>query len=604
MKRNGLTKAMALLLAVCLCFAMTACGGSEPDSSDDQTPGTSNISTDEADSTTTLGGDNADATTPSDDPDTSDTDNATGTDTDADVDDPTGTVADSTGDPDNTTSGGNGIDKPSTTTGDKNQPTTGKKPSTTTGNKKTDPTKTTKTTTAKPTATKTTKPGDVQQQGGGLGEDTGEKLADDKIVDMGGYKFTILSPLLPPKLNKNSTLFEENLHARIDEVEKEYNCQISILNSPYPDMETIKTYIVAGKKVADLLELTPYQMVAAKELGYIVPWDSQKIIDVEDPRWCDSYTKLGYYDGKQYGLQFTRPEEVRYCVVFNKTLLKANGYDPDSLYDMVNNGTWTFDKFEEICVKVTKDTNNDGKADQYGFCGIPNYISWGLISANGANCIKKSGDKMVSNFTDNKVVTALNFYDKLVNTRKVMYTNNAETTANPWDTINAVDTISHFLKGNTAFLLHESWVLNQQVKPRANFDYGMLPYPKGPNASGYVSDSMNARVMCLTATNKSADKTAIIFNALARPVDDQLDWTADVQADYFQKNDKNSIKMYDLCLRNVTYDPARAVNEVTNELNAVFANTIFGRTTTPAAGLGAIGNKLDAAIDALFNKKK
>ncbi len=61
--------------------------------------------------------------------------------------------------------------------------------------------------------------------------------------------------------------------------------------------------------------------------------------------------------------------------------------------------------------------------------------------------------------------------------------------------------------------------------------------------------------------------------------------------------------MYDLCLRNVTFDPAYAVNEVANELNYVFASTIFGRATTPAAGLGAIGNKLDASIDSLFNKK-
>ncbi len=548
MKRNWLIRALTLCLVCCLCLAMTACGKDPVDNSSDGSY-TSDVSTDGAGNVDDNPADvpSSDATSSTDDGST------TGTNTDA------GT----------TTDAGNGNKNPTTTT-----------------------------TSAKPTAGN-----QVQNQGGGLGTDTGDKLANDKVVDMDGYKFTILSPLLPAKLTQNSTLFEENLHARIDEVEKEYNCKISILNSPYPDMETIKTYIVAQKKVADLLELSPYQMVAAKELGYIVPWDGQKVINVNDPRWCDSYTKLGFYDGKQYGLQFYRPEEVRYCVVFNKTLLKANGYNPDSLYDMVNNGTWTFDKFKEICVKVTKDTNNDGKADQYGFCGIPNYISWGFIGANGVNLLKKSGGKMVGNFTDNKVVTALNFYNDLVNTSKVMYTNNAETTANPWDTVNAIDSITHFLKGNTAFLLHESWVLNQQVKPRANFDYGMLPYPKGPNASGYVSNSMNARVMCLTSTNKSADKTAIIFNALARPVDDQLDWTADVQADYFQKNDSKSIKMYDLCLRNVTFDPAYAVNEVANELNFVFANTIFGRATTPAAGLGAIGNKLDAAIDALFNKK-
>ncbi|MBQ7726531.1 MAG: extracellular solute-binding protein [Clostridia bacterium] len=436
----------------------------------------------------------------------------------------------------------------------------------------------------------------------GLAASADKKLAKDKVVNMNGYSFTILSPLLPTKLSKNSTLFEELLFQRIKEVEKDYNCKITIMNSPYPDMETIQTYIAAGKKVADLLELSPYQMIAAKQLGYIVPWDTQSLIDKNDARWAASYTKLGYYDGNQYGLQFYRPEEVRYCVVFNKTLLKANGYSENAIYDMVNNGTWTFDKFQEICVKVTKDTNSDGKVDQYGFCGIPNYISWGLINANGGNVLSLAGGKAKATFTDNKVVNALNYYNKWVNTQKVMYTNNALTSSNPWDTVSGVDTVSYFLEGKCAFLLHESWVLNQQVKKRATFDYGMVPYPKGPQASDYSCYSANARLMCLTSTNKAADKTAVIFNALARPVDDNLDWTADVQADYFQNNDKQSIKMYDLCLNHVSYDPGYAVDSLANEMNSVFASTIFGHQSTPSAALQAISKKFDDVINKLFNQ--
>lgn len=542
MKRNWFTRAIAICLALCLCFSLTACRKVIVTESsyyyDDY---------------------NADL---------SDIDGTSSDDSSSD-----GTVSDTTDDG----TGSTGSSGSSTTSSGSNNNTP------------------TNNTTSNTTSTS-------QPSGGGLGADTGDKLAKDKVVDMNGYNFTILSPLLPTKLSKNSTLFEENLFARIEEVEKEYNCTITILNSPYPDMETIQTYVAAGKKVADLLELSPYQMVAAKELGYIVPWDNCDVIDTDDPRWCDSYTKLGYYDGNQYGLQFYRPEEVRYCVVFNKTLLSANGIDPDSIYDMVENGTWTFDKFQEICVKITKDTNNDGQTDQYGFCGLPNYISWGLIGANGGSLVKDSGGKVVANFTDSKVVNALNYYDKWVNTQKIMYTNNHELSSSPWDTVSAVNSIEYFLKGNCGFLMYESWVLNQQIKPRATFDYGMVPYPKGPDATTYTSNSMNARLMCLTATNKNADKTAIIFNALARPVDDQLDWADDVQADYFQSNDSRSLDMYDLCLRNVTFDKAYAVNSVANTLNAVYANTIFGRKTTPSAELSSIGNTLDDPINELFNK--
>ncbi len=535
MKRNSFTRAMAIFLALCLCFSLTACRRVVvTDSSyySDYSSDLPNIDD------SLLTDDSSEAANPNK--------------------------------PQNT-------DKPSSSGGTSTP--SGNSNNTTTNNNTPAP----------------------QPSGGGLGADTGEKLANDKVVDMKGYNFTILSAHLPTKLSKNSTLFEENLFTRIKEVEKKYNCKITILNSPYPDMETIQTYVAAGKKVADLLELSPYQMVAAKELGYIVPWDTCADINVNDPRWCDSYTKLGYYDGKQYGLQFYRPEEVRYCVVLNKSLLKANGVDPNSIYDMVDNGTWTFDKFQEICVKVTKDTNNDGKTDQFGFCGLPNYISWGLIGANGGSLVKDSGGKVVANFTDSKVVNALNYYDKWVNTQKIMYTNDHALSATPWDTVHNIDAINYFLKGNCAFLMYESWVLNQQIKPRATFDYGMVPYPKGPDATTYTSNSMNARLMCLTTTNKNPEKTAIIFNALARPVDDQLDWADDVQADYFQSNDKRSLDMYDLCLRNVTYDKAYAVNSVANALNLVYAESIFARKTTPSAGLSAIGNTLDDPINELFN---
>ena len=39
--------------------------------------------------------------------------------------------------------------------------------------------------------------------------------------------------------------FEEQLFERIKEVQTQYNCKIKILNSPYPDLNTIKTYVLA-----------------------------------------------------------------------------------------------------------------------------------------------------------------------------------------------------------------------------------------------------------------------------------------------------------------------------------------------------------------------
>ncbi|MHB1452608.1 MAG: ABC transporter substrate-binding protein [Saccharofermentanales bacterium] len=431
-------------------------------------------------------------------------------------------------------------------------------------------------------------------------------LKDDVIQDMGGYSFVILSPLLPTALDTNSTLFEEQLFERIDEVEHDYNCKITILNSPYPDMENIQKYILAGKKLADLLELSPYQMVAASQMGYIDPWTKASGIDPNDARWVESYTRLGKFKNKQYGLQFYRPAEARFCVVFNKTLLEANGVDADSIYDAVRNGTWTFDKFREYSKACTVDIGNDGNTanDTFGFTGIAQYMSLGFMSANGARLVSlDSSFKASASFTSTAAKNALGFYDKLINQDRVMYTNNHFTAADPWNTVYTIDPIKKFLSGKVAFLLHESWVLNQQIKKNAGtMEYGMIPYPKGPDASGYASAAQNARLFSLTSTNKDYNKAAIIFNALARPVGGAagLDFWDDIQADYFQKNDTESLDMYKLCLDKSTFDPGLAVDSLYNEFNSIVASSIFARTATIGSSLDSIKNKFDDAIAAMF----
>lgn len=100
--------------------------------------------------------------------------------------------------------------------------------------------------------------------------------------------------------------------------------------------------------------------------------------------------------------------------------------------------------------------------------------------------------------------------------------------AQTWDAVyRGYDPVKEFLKGKTAFLLHESWVLNQQIKAGAqdtNMEYGMVPYPIGPDAKDYTSDSRNNRLFTLIRTNKDYEKSAVIFNALARPLGDEKAW--------------------------------------------------------------------------------
>lgn len=433
---------------------------------------------------------------------------------------------------------------------------------------------------------------------------TKRTLTKDNIVNMNGYTFSIMSVFLPTSLSKNSTLFEEQLFERIEEVQKQYNCKIKIINTPYPDLNTIKKYVLANRKFADIIELPPRDMVAAAELGYITSWDGVSPLNANDARWIEQGVSLGKYNNKQYGLSFYRPPEVRSCIVMNKTLLKANGIDPNSIYDAVNKGTWNFDMLRSLAVKCT---NSSKKT--YGIVGYPDYMADGFMKANNARMVtRQSNGKATFTGSSNAAVAAMQYLYDLVNTNKCVYIGNATLgTDSAWDVVyRGFDPVTEFLKGNYAFMLHESWTLNQKVKSSAqktNMEYGMIPYPKGPNATQYYSSASNARLFCRISSNKDYQKSAVIFNALARPLDDIVDYYDDIQADYFQSNDSKSLEMYKLLLANSTYDIGEAVSELGNAFNAQTATSVYAHTTTVKAGLEAMNGTYDSAINAIFNRK-
>lgn len=431
-------------------------------------------------------------------------------------------------------------------------------------------------------------------------------LGNDNKTDMKGYVFSIASTFLPNELGKNATLFEELFFERKAQVEKEYNCKINIINM-YPDMATLKPYITAGKKIADLVELGPAQIIAAAELGYIQPWNNVGPIDVKDARWPEPSDTLGVYEGKTYGLSFYRPPEVRYCVIFNKTLLKSYNINPDSLYEAVDKKTWNFDMMRNLAIQCTKDNDGDGTMDTYGIIGPPSYIGYGLLKANNASLATKTNGKISVSINSQAAKNALNYYYDLVNKDKVVYTANAALgKQDSYNKVNELKWIREFLNGKAAFMLYESWVINQQVKPGAgNMEYGMLPYPMGPDAKNYITSADNSRLLCLTSTNKEKEKTATIFNALAYPVDgeDGLDYWYDIQADYFQNNDKRSLDMYKLCLQTSVTDIGAASGDLFyGFFSSAVAETVYAHMATPNEKLDSMIGMYDNALQAIFKK--
>lgn len=118
----------------------------------------------------------------------------------------------------------------------------------------------------------------------------------------------------------------------------------------------------------------------------------------EPDRFYKSAYRAGQYQGDQYALPY---ESVPTLMFVNKTLLEREGL-------MMPDNNWTWDDVYDICKKVTKDTNGDGRIDQFGSF---DYTWRDAAYSNGAQLFNEAGSK--SYFRSETVTESVNFVKKL-----------------------------------------------------------------------------------------------------------------------------------------------------------------------------------------------
>lgn len=441
--------------------------------------------------------------------------------------------------------------------------------------------------------------------GGSEDDDSGSgtlsSATDDSVVDMGGYEFTIASPYLldEPNLSEVTAaeaIFEEIRH----KVEEDYNCKITILAIDNT-VENVRTKVLAGDKIADIIDVDGVDLIPMARAGYIQPLEGVSGINLSDARWIQGYTEFTEFNGQHYGLNFMRPAEARVGMIYNRELLKSYGITEDP-QELMKTKEWTFAKFQELCKATTRDIDGDGQSDTYGaYIALPETFGLSLISANDGRLVTTEDGVAKESYNNQKVLTALNLVHQLVNVDKTALFRGTEGNAT------SKDAIAKFVAGEYAFYYCETWQINQLLKPTCGeLNYGLIALPMGPDASGYVSPSENARNFCITSTNKDVNKTVTILNALARYTEEYGEgadwWHYDLEMDYFQEGDSKSVEIYLDLLDNATLDIGAGVPELWNSFKtSVIRDACYQNKGTPASRIEAIAGKYQGAVDAVYN---
>lgn len=130
-----------------------------------------------------------------------------------------------------------------------------------------------------------------------------------------------------------------------------------------------------------------------------------KLLELENPWWDQGFVRDVMVDGYLYGIigDFSLTSfDATWVMFYNKEVLdqseKLRGTD---LYELVDNGEWTIDKFTEIVQKAKQDDGDlvmtTGSADIYGFISSTFGIR-GLYFGAGGSYVTKTDD-IVGNTT-------------------------------------------------------------------------------------------------------------------------------------------------------------------------------------------------------------
>lgn len=254
---------------------------------------------------------------------------------------------------------------------------------------------------------------------------------------------------------------------RIEAFEKE-NPEIKVKVTTIADKyETKLQTMIAGKQAPDVMQVAENGMGFASKGAFIDLTDKVKDAGIDTEKKWGDITAQYTYDGELFGLPDRGGCTVAY---YNKDLFDAAGvpYPTDD---------WTLDDYYSAVEKLTKDTDGDGKIDQWGTTSSHYQAIWGyMLQANGGNIIKD--DKVVINSPEN--LETLTRYNKAYQDGQVVSYEELEKTSSGGD--------AYFAQGKIGINMTGLWgVQGNAAESGLNFD--IAPVPKGAQDAGWPMGS-------------------------------------------------------------------------------------------------------------------
>lgn len=392
--------------------------------------------------------------------------------------------------------------------------------------------------------------------------------ANGNVYDLGGMELIIRDWWSDAEGNapEPANAFEEARQEWREWAEETYNFTVKEVGMSGWDTtpEDYANYVTGGgDDNAYVFRLRDDAMGDALANGLMYDLSTLDCLDFSDPMFTKNKCNVQYTIGGGTYAMYPNNSEPRLGIFFNKRLLTDAGIDPDSLYDMVADGTWTWDKFTEILDQVQRDTDNDGQIDVWGLAanGMNNIAPVAVVGNGGAFVGKDASGNFTYELESQATLDALEF----VNTLGAKYYFVHEGPDDAWDHYK-----EEFQNGTCVFLAEDTYCgYEGGIVETMDDECGFVPFPKSPNGD-YINVWSN-NPECIPACYDAEKAWNIAF---AWKLYNQLPPGYEDYNSYQSNWEKG---MYD----------SRAINEVLPMLQTPEHGTVVYQGTVPQLQLGS-----------------
>lgn len=433
------------------------------------------------------------------------------------------------------------------------------------------------------------------------------KLTPELKEELGldGYEFNVFLRLKGDvwSLNdfiateENGDVINDATYKRNLWLEENYGFTLNAEYSADTSCNELLTYVLAGEDSYDAyFPMGKYAGSAASQ-GLLYNLYDLKYLDLENDCWNHMFTDSLEIAGKIFyatGAISTNSYDAVRVFFFNKTM--ADKYQLEDPYQLVRDGKWTFDKFNEMAVKCADDINGDTEMtaeDQFG-------LSW--QTTIGTLCFIYGADERVIK-NDSNGLPVLNleserFTEVFTKVRDTLSDHNVFYNASD-------DTYLQMFYEERSLFSTEVLEVAKRLRPY-DVDFGILPLPKwNEEQDEYVQyvDTWCISPVTVPKTNTNLDRTGFIIQAIAEASQEFL------VEPYYETvlsekalRDRESVEMLDIVMNNFVLDNVDMFQwgNITNNLRNAM-NTDLDLASFVASNKSTIEEQMNKTLENILN---